>query len=78
MSKIKTIRKPTRQVADQTLTITRVFDAPRRLVFQAWTQPERVKRWWGPKTFTTPVGEIDLRPQVRDADVAQRHLLRVA
>ena len=45
-----------------TLVITRVFDAPRRLVFQAWTEPERVKRWWGPKDFTTPVCEIDLRP----------------
>ncbi len=62
MSRIKMKSKPARQVADLTLTITRVLDAPRSLVFQAWTQPERVKRWWGPKTFTTPVGEIDLRP----------------
>ncbi len=59
MSKLKSI--PTRQAAEQTLVITRTFDAPRRLVFQAWTEPERVKRWWGPKTFTTPVCEIDLR-----------------
>jgi uncharacterized protein YndB with AHSA1/START domain len=62
MSTVKTKSKPTRQAADLTLAITRVFDAPRTLVFQAWTQPERVKRWWGPKTFTTPVCEIDLRP----------------
>jgi uncharacterized protein YndB with AHSA1/START domain len=61
MSKIKTKKQPARQAADRMLTITRVFDAPRSLVFQAWTQPERVKRWWGPKTFTTPVCEIDLR-----------------
>ena len=60
MSRI--ISKPTRQAADATLVITRVFDAPRRFVFQAWTEPERVKRWWGPKDFTTPVCEIDLRP----------------
>lgn len=43
------------------LTITRVFDAPRELVWKAWTEPERVKRWWGPKGFTSPVIKIDLR-----------------
>ena len=43
------------------VTITRIFDAPRELVWKAWTQPERVMRWWGPKTFTTPVSKIDLR-----------------
>ena len=61
MSRIKTKSKPARQVADLTLTITRIFDAPRSLVFQAWTEPKRVKRWWGPRSFTTPVCEIDLR-----------------
>ena len=43
------------------LTITRVFDAPRELVWKAWTEPELVKRWWGPKGFTSPVCKIDLR-----------------
>src|ERR687887_2108984 len=43
------------------LVITRVFDAPRDRVWKAWTKPEEVKRWWGPKTFHTPVCEIDLR-----------------
>lgn len=43
------------------LTITRIFDAPRELVWKAWTEPERVKRWWGPKGFTSPVIKIDLR-----------------
>lgn len=43
------------------LTITRVFDAPREFVWKAWTEPERVKRWWGPKGFTSPVIKIDLR-----------------
>ncbi len=43
------------------LNIERVFDAPRELVWKAWTEPERLKRWWGPKTFTTPVSEIDFR-----------------
>ncbi len=41
---------------------TRVFDAPRELVFKAWTDPARLKRWWGPKGFTNPVCEVDVRP----------------
>ena len=43
--------------------ITRVFDAPRDLVFKAWTDCSRLTRWWGPKGFTTPVCHIDLRPE---------------
>jgi uncharacterized protein YndB with AHSA1/START domain len=48
--------------AERELVITRVFEAPRALVFKAWTQPERVMRWFGPKGFTTPLFEGDLRP----------------
>lgn len=44
------------------LKITRVFNAPRELVFKAWTERERVRQWWGPKGFTCPVCEIDVRP----------------
>jgi uncharacterized protein YndB with AHSA1/START domain len=43
------------------LTITRVFDAPRELVWQAWTDPEQVKRWWGPKHYTSPAAQLDFR-----------------
>ena len=43
------------------LVITRTFDSPRELVWKAWTDPEHVKRWWGPKNFTAPVCKIDLR-----------------
>lgn len=43
------------------LTITRIFDAPREVVWKAWTDPERLKRWWGPKGWTSPVCKIDLR-----------------
>jgi uncharacterized protein YndB with AHSA1/START domain len=43
------------------LIIARILDVPRELVWKAWTEPERMKRWWGPKAFTTPVVEIDLR-----------------
>lgn len=43
------------------LIITRVFDAPRQRVWEAWTEPEKTKLWWGPKDFTSPVSAIDLR-----------------
>jgi uncharacterized protein YndB with AHSA1/START domain len=43
------------------LVITRVFDAPRALVFKAWTETRHVAQWWGPKGFTNPVCEMDLR-----------------
>jgi uncharacterized protein YndB with AHSA1/START domain len=44
------------------LVITRVFDAPRELVFKAWTDPQHIARWWGPEGFTLPSCAIDLRP----------------
>lgn len=43
------------------LVITRVFDAPKERVWQAWTNPEHLKKWWGPKTYSCPECEIDLR-----------------
>ncbi|MEH1897358.1 MAG: SRPBCC domain-containing protein [Nostoc sp.] len=44
------------------IVITRVFNAPRELVFQAWTDAKHVAQWWGPKGFTTQVTELDFRP----------------
>jgi uncharacterized protein YndB with AHSA1/START domain len=43
------------------LIITRVFDAPRSLVFNAWTDVRHTAQWWGPKGFTNPVCELDVR-----------------
>ena len=43
------------------MVITRVFDAPRELVWKAWTDPQYVMQWWGPKNFTTPVCRMDFR-----------------
>lgn len=43
------------------LKITRVFNAPRELVWKAWTEPEHLKHWWGPKNFSCPAFEIDFR-----------------
>jgi uncharacterized protein YndB with AHSA1/START domain len=48
--------------APSEIVITRVFDAPRSLVFQAWTRPEHLLRWWAPKGCTTPFCTVDLRP----------------
>jgi uncharacterized protein YndB with AHSA1/START domain len=42
--------------------ITRVFDAPREQIWKAWTETERLKRWWGPKGFTVHTCKVDLRP----------------
>jgi uncharacterized protein YndB with AHSA1/START domain len=42
--------------------IVDVFDAPRDAVFAAWTEPERLKQWWGPGLFETVFAEVDLRP----------------
>jgi len=54
-------RSPSKGPADRELVITRVFDAPRELVFKGWTEPERLMRWWAPKGCTTPFCRIDLR-----------------
>jgi uncharacterized protein YndB with AHSA1/START domain len=45
-------------------TTTRVLDAPRELVWKAWTEPEQLAQWWGPKGMSTPIEtiELDLRP----------------
>jgi len=50
--------------SDREIVLTRLFDAPRRLVFEAMTKPEHVKRWWGilDERYSVPVVEIDLRP----------------
>ena len=52
--------KPNIQQTDD-LVITRTFDAPPKLVWEAWTNPEAFKKWWGPNGYTTPHCEIDLR-----------------
>jgi uncharacterized protein YndB with AHSA1/START domain len=44
------------------LVLERLLDAPRDLVWQAWTDPEHLKRWWAPRPYQTPECELDLRP----------------
>ncbi len=47
--------------SERELTITRIFDAPRSLVFKVWSQPEHFARWLGPKDFTTTFCQMDVR-----------------
>lgn len=49
--------------ADRTIIITRTFDAPRELVFEAWTDPAHIGRWWGPDGFTTTTYEMNVWPR---------------
>jgi uncharacterized protein YndB with AHSA1/START domain len=56
-SRTATLTLPT----DEQILITREFDAPRHLVFKAWTTPELVKRWWHAKRGEATIAEIDLR-----------------
>ena len=50
------------RLVERRLKIIRVFDAPRRVVFKAWIDPEQLARWWGPSGFTNPLCEVDVRP----------------
>ena len=51
-----------RAASISTLSISRIFAAPRELVFQAWTEPERLRKWWRVQAdYTTPIAEVDLR-----------------
>ncbi len=46
---------------EKTIVITRVYNAPVEDVWRAWSEPELVKRWWGPDRFTCPIAKIDFR-----------------
>jgi uncharacterized protein YndB with AHSA1/START domain len=48
--------------ADREMVIARVIDAPRELVWKAWTDPYHVAQWWGPDGFTTTTHSMDVRP----------------
>lgn len=48
--------------AAKEFTITRVFDASRDLIWRAWSEPERLAQWWGPKGCKIEIGKLEFRP----------------
>ncbi|HWF20482.1 MAG TPA: SRPBCC domain-containing protein [Verrucomicrobiae bacterium] len=54
--------QPIEKQIPKELVVVRTFQAPRALVFKAWTDPKQVAQWWGPRGFTNPVCEWDARP----------------
>src|SRR5579864_4389397 len=62
MSEQKAKSKVGEHGVGRVMEMTRVFDAPRKVVFAAWTDPKQMAQWWGPTGFTTPVCELDVRP----------------
>lgn len=67
--------------AERELVVTRIFDAPRRVLFKMWTEPEHLVRWWGPRGFTGLSSRMDVRPggawirlmQAPDGSVIRKH-----
>jgi uncharacterized protein YndB with AHSA1/START domain len=53
---------PGQEPMERELEIVRIFDAPRDLVFRAWTDPKHMAQWWGPKGFTNTVDQMDVKP----------------
>jgi uncharacterized protein YndB with AHSA1/START domain len=47
---------------DPVVEVVRTIEAPREDVFRAWTDPDELRRWWGPGEFTCPEAQVDLRP----------------
>jgi len=62
MVEMNTSKQTTVKVEGPELIVNRVFNAPRELVWKAWTEPDHVVNWWGPKGFSIRTSEIDLRP----------------
>ncbi|MBI3527492.1 MAG: SRPBCC domain-containing protein [Betaproteobacteria bacterium] len=58
------VAKPgaTAEAQDRVLLFTRVFNAPRDVVFRAWTEPEQLVQWWAPEGFSVAFLEMDIRP----------------
>jgi uncharacterized protein YndB with AHSA1/START domain len=49
------------QFGERAVTLTRLYDAPRELVWRAWTDPQHLAQWFGPRSFTASVPELDVR-----------------
>ncbi|AYV56638.1 hypothetical protein CH370_16900 [Leptospira kmetyi] len=49
------------ETRERELILSRIFDAPKNLVYRVWTDPKHIVFWWGPKDFTNPICEVDLK-----------------
>jgi uncharacterized protein YndB with AHSA1/START domain len=61
MEKKRISRKGSAVEKETELVVERVFDAPRERVWQAWSDPELLKQWWGPKNFSSPSCRMDFK-----------------
>src|ERR1700719_247021 len=62
MSAIKEQNNPAAVTPDREIVISRIVNAPREMVWEAFTDPKQVVQWWGPNGFTTTIHEMDVRP----------------
>ena len=53
---------PTIDTSDREIAATRIFDAPRDLVWRAWTDPQQIVQWWGPNGFKTTTYQMEVKP----------------
>jgi PhnB protein len=56
------LREKESNTAERELTISRLLNAPRELVWEVWTKPEHIKNWWGPTGFTNTIFSMDVKP----------------
>jgi len=59
---METKNKTISETADREISITRILNAPKELVFEVWTDPKHLSEWWGPNGFTNTLQQMDLRP----------------
>jgi uncharacterized protein YndB with AHSA1/START domain len=59
---METIMNNTTSTPDREIVETRIFNAPRKLVFKVWTEAEHIAKWWGPDGFTNTIHTMDVRP----------------
>lgn len=57
-----TAGRPALASAEKVVVLTRMFEAPLHVVYEVWTRPAHIRRWWGPRGFTTLSCEFDVRP----------------
>lgn len=62
MDQNNTTNKIATQVGENQIVITRIFNTPRDLVFEAWTKEEHLSKWWGPQGFTSTFQTFDMQP----------------